>query len=107
MVNQKKQVIKIAKVSKPSVLDTPEKITAAMITLKQDPGWLLLVKILNDNIKVTEKKLHGSLDWDENDTLISLQDKRNDRMELKRLPDRVIDRQKKVEAGEISFDPYD
>ena len=107
MVNQKKQVIKIAKVSKPSVLDTPEKITAAMIQLKQDPGWLLLVKILNDNIKVTEKKLHGSLDWDENDTLVSLQDKRNDRMELKRLPDRVIDRQKKVEAGEISFDPYD
>jgi len=90
-----------------STLKTPEKIVKALKILKEDLGWKYIVKVLESQVKATEEKLHGSKEWDKSDTLTSLQDQRNDRMELIKLPDTMIDLHKKAKAGEINLDPYE
>ena len=70
-------------------------------------GWKFLVKVLEDNITFTESKLFGNRDMEKGDTTESLQNQRNDRVELKNLPATLIEIQKIKEVQDINLDPYD
>ena len=74
--------------------------------LKDHVGWKIIQKVLDKNIRATEGKLHGAIDWDEGDTLETLQDQRNDRVELKNLPNELIKEYEGAKEFPIELDPY-
>jgi len=82
-------------------------IIAALRKFASDLGWQVVRKALEQNIQVTEGKLHGDVEWDKGDTLEGLQDKRNDRVRLLSLPEDLVDEFKEVEQFPVELDPYE
>jgi len=82
-------------------------IIAALRTLESNLGWKAVRKALEANVEVTESKLHGDTEWDKDDTLRGLQDKRNDRVRLITLPGDLADEYEKAEEWPVDLDPYE
>ena len=86
--------------------DKRDKLIAHLERLKDHIGWKIIVKALEENVRETEAKLHGDIEWDKDDTLKELQGKRNDRVRLRDLPDDLIKGYEKAEEFPPSLDPY-
>lgn len=84
-----------------------ETIVEALKRLPDNLGWKVIEKVLKQNIKSTEEKLHGNTDWDKDDTLESLQNQRNDRIELLDLPNMMVEDLKDAEEWPREYDPYE
>ena len=82
-------------------------IIAALVQLTDNLGWKVIAKVLQENIEITEGKLHGDVKWDKGDTIEGLQDKRNDRIRLLNLPKDLVEEYKDVEQFPPDLDPYE
>ena len=90
-----------------------QSITESLESLKVHPGWKIIEKVLDANIKDVENQLNAD-DLQEGDepvidkTEISiLRAKRKDRLALKALPDILIEAERASETLSPVFDPYE
>jgi len=84
-----------------------DEIIAALEQLKDNLGWQVLKRVLEENVKAVEEKLHGNKEWEEGDTLDALQDRRNDRVEMIGLPESLINEFREVAEWPVDLDPYE
>ena len=84
---------------------------ASLQALKESPGWKIIKKVLDDNIKDAEndmfdedKKSVGLSD--EMQRLDSLRKQRNERKRMTELPDELIKLYSEPVNFEKDFDPY-
>ena len=82
-------------------------IITALRRLKGNLGWRVICKAVQENIKITEEKLHGDREWEEGDTLQGLQSKRNDRTKFLSLPESIVEELKEAEEFPPKLDPFD
>ena len=78
-----------------------------LVNLKEQPGWKIIVKVLEENIKDVEAKLNGDIELVENETIKTLQDKRRDRVRLKDMPDDLVKEWEEKDVFPINLDPYE
>ena len=88
-------------------IERRDAIIAALVQLKDNLGWQVVRKALEENVRETEGKLHGEIEWNKDDTLEWLQSKRNDRVRLISLPEDLINEFKEVEQFPPELDPYE
>ena len=89
-----------------SELSKKEKI-AALQGLRDTQGWKVVVDELDNDIKITEAKLHGEAKLLEHETIQGLQRERLDRLELRNLPENLIREFSEEETDDNDFDVYD
>lgn len=87
-------------------LSESEKIIADLMGLKHNPGWQLLVSILEDNVKNITNRLVVGNDNDTLDAIKRLRDKRSIYQNLIDEPDRLIKIYSKG-SETIVLDPYE
>jgi hypothetical protein len=87
--------------------DKRDTIIEALRQLSDNLGWQVLKKVLEENIKTTEGKLHGEIEWNKDDTLEGLQRERNDRVRLLELPEDLINEYSEIPSWPIELDPYE
>ena len=83
-----------------------EAMIAALQKLKEETGWKIIEKVLEENIKDTESKLFGEVKIEDNEDIERLREKRKDRKLLKDLPNDLI---KDLEGAKVfpkEFDPF-
>ena len=74
--------------------------------LKKTQGWQIICETLDDNIKDAEDKMFDEKMIDVKEMNI-LKNKRNDRVQLKNLPDTLIKIYQKKEGIKKEFDVYE
>ncbi len=79
---------------------------AALQGLKNDLGWKLIVEELDFNIELVESKLFGEEPLAEDETVEALQKKRINLVNLKTMPQRLIEELSEEESNE-NFNVYD
>ena len=79
----------------------------ALRILKDSLGWKIIIKVLDENLKDIDTKLHGERDLDKGETIELLQKQWNDRTRMKTLPEDLINEYGEKEGGlPHSLDPY-
>lgn len=72
---------------------TPEEKLERIANLQQlisSRGWQIVQEELDEDIKITEAKLHGEIKLREDESFSQLQRERLDRIELRNLPKNLI-----------------
>ena len=82
-------------------------IIAALTQLKNDIGWKVLVKALEENVKQAEARLHGDIKLEEGETMAYWQKIRKDRIQMMELPDTIINDNKERDEFDPKLDPFD
>ena len=77
-----------------------------LLSLKEQAGWKIIERVLDENIKDVEAKLNGDIELLENETIKTLQDKRKDRVRLKNIIDELVNEWKEKEAFDPELDPF-
>lgn len=98
---------KIKVVKFKNVEEKRDAIIAALGQLLNDLGWLVVKKVLKENIKLTDEKLRGNIEWEEGDTMKVLQRERRDRVALSKIPENLIEEYKEVKQFPPELDPYE
>jgi len=84
-----------------------DNIIAALQQLKENTGWKVIIKALEENIKQAEVKLHGEVPLEKDETIEYWQKIRSDRLQVMELPDTIIEENKEKDAFDPNLDPYD
>jgi len=84
-----------------------DNIIAALQQLKENTGWKVIIKALEENIKQAEVKLHGEIPLEKDETIEYWQKIRSDRLQVMELPDTIIEENKEKDAFDPLLDPYD
>lgn len=79
----------------------------ALEELINSNGWAIIVKALKESVLVIEKKLHGEIKLDENETILGLQKQWADRKSFIDLPQNLIDDMTTQEAEPLNLDPFE
>lgn len=82
-------------------------IIAALEQLKNDTGWKVIVKALENDVKSAEARLHGEIKMEPDETIKQWQNVRRDRLQMIELPDTLIDENTEKEKFDPKLDPYD
>ncbi len=82
-------------------------IVAALKQLKNNLGWRVIVKALEENVKEAEKRLHGEAPLQKDETIELWQKIRSDRLQMIDLPDIIVEENKEKEAFPIELDPFE
>lgn len=82
-------------------------IIAALEQMKNDTGWKVIVRALEENVKEAEKRLHGDIKLEGNETQQFWQKIRRDRLQIIELPDILIEENKEKEKFDPKLDPFD
>lgn len=82
-------------------------IIAALEQLKNDIGWKVIVKALENDVRAAEARLHGDIKLGEDETIKGWQNTRRDRIQMIELPDTLIEENKEKEGFDPLLDPYD
>ena len=83
-----------------------ESIIEALKSLKENIGWQVIMRAIDENIKETEAKLNGEIDLESDENTKQLQDKRKDRIRLRNLPEELIEEYREKEGFPPELDPY-
>lgn len=78
-----------------------------LVNLKEQPGWKIVSKMLEGDIKDVESKLNGDTDLSDNETIKTLQDKRRDRIRLRDMPDDLIKDWEERDIFPPQLDPFE
>jgi len=84
-----------------------ESIIAFLEQLKNNTGWKVVVKALQENIKQAEARLNGDIKLEEDETIKFWQKIRKDRIQMIDLPNTLIEENKDQEEFDPKLDPYD
>ena len=82
-------------------------IISALEQLKNNIGWKVIVKALENDVKAAEARLHGEVKLAEDETIKTWQDTRRDRIQMINLPDTLIEENKEKEGFDPRLDPYE
>ena len=63
---------------------------SALQSLVESDGWKVLLEELQEDVTITESKLHGETPLREEETIEQLQRERIDRLDLMKLPENLI-----------------
>ena len=74
--------------------------------LQETIGWKIVVRVLEENMKDLDLKLHGQMELEKDDSVEVLQRQWKDRNELKDLPANLIEKYKDAEAFPVELDPF-
>jgi hypothetical protein len=91
------------------LFDTKEKrelATASMVNLKTNPGWVLILSILDANIEVLKNQILNGIDDETKETIDRLRDKLKAYENLKNTPDMVIKQLTEDVLVAPVFDPF-
>ena len=84
-----------------------ESIIDSLNQLKNNVGWKVVVKALEENIKQAEARLHGEIKLEEGETVEFWQKIRKDRIEMIGLPNNIIGDLKEGEKFDPNLDPFE
>jgi hypothetical protein len=80
---------------------------AALQDLQNAPGWKIIREEISQDIAITEAKLFGEAPLADGETVEGLRRERIDRMELRDLPQNLIEEYAEDEPEDISQEVYD
>lgn len=94
---------------KDTIFDTPEKREGALAKLRQlkgDPGWLLVVEVLQANIDVVKDQILHGVDDETLDLTNLLRDRLSCYESLRDTPDKLIAQLEGSSSEEPVIDPF-
>ena len=80
---------------------------AALLDLQNTPGWKIVREEISQDIALTEAKLFGEAPLADGETVEGLRRERVDRMELRDLPQNLIEEYAEDEPYGVSQEVYD
>ena len=86
--------------------DTKQDAINYLDVLKDNPGWIIIKKALEANIRQIELKLHGEMDLEKNENIETLQSEWRNLNKMKNLPEELIAEYKDKEVFPSELDPY-
>lgn len=86
-----------------------ENIVIDLKRLSNNLGYKHITKILKNGVDTVEKKLHGEVPLEEGETIKELQSRRIDRINLLKMPERIIKDFETPESGTQAedLDPFE
>lgn len=108
-----KKVLKTVELPNVGIPTDTEEIISALTLLQINPGWQIVVQVLNDNIKILEQQILDKIDLITHKELTDIQVeelrlKRSLNIEVRDTPENYIKQLsvERLEKKEEEFDPY-